>query len=417
MANEKIIAANGVSDEDVAHIRLLIRKSVGQLSYSWRWGADSRADLLVVDTSNFAGQMACSRAKVTGMRVVVVCDVGADHEGDPAFVRPFKQENVVAVLNQATATATSITTEDDAGSGYFQNNSPEFEGIGELPDFKIMEDSPGHTPLDNNVAPGLDEMLREHPIADSNHDDKSQQFDQSADVDGSGDQTRRSALRADRDRETLAVPLSAPSSARVPERKQNIEDLSVYRLREFLEGELIHGPMQITRPGAGVLTLDPKNQVFHSAGRLSGLEIYCRESFRLSDWRRLTTSEMNVLREAQPGHPYQRLIWLEALLHSNGRLASNLDPGGTFELTRWFELASDYPSYARISAALMRPQRLHEIVASCECEMSAVFDVVNAYDAIGWIKWTPRRSRHFEDEKKPKKASLLSRLRNPFGKS
>ncbi|MGB3046523.1 hypothetical protein, partial [Dokdonella sp.] len=188
-------------------------------------------------------------------------------------------------------------------------------------------------------------------------------------------------------------------------------------LREFLEGELIHGPMQISWPGAGSLTLDPKHQVFHSAGRLNELEIYCRESSRLSDWRRLTTAELNALRESQPGQAYQKLLWLEVLLHSNGRLASNLDPGGTFQLTCGFDLAGDYPGYDRISQALMQPHRLHEVAASCACEMSAVFDVVNGYDAIGWLKWTPRRSRHPEDEAESKKPSFLSRLRKPFSKS
>ncbi len=417
MVNGKIIAANGVSDEDVAHIRLLIRKSAEQLSHPWRWGDDSQADLLVVDTSNFAGQMAQSRAKSSGMRVVVVRDADADHEGDPALVRPFKQNNLVSVLNQATATAEPLKTQVPVETGFFQSNSSEFEGIAELPEFKMMDDTAEHRPVDANVAVGLDELFRDNPVVDPYPELKSETFDQSASVEGTGNPTRRSALRADQDREALAVPLSVPSSARVPERKQNLEDLSVHRLREFLVGELIHGPMQIAWPGAGALTLDPKNQVFHSEDRLSDLEIYCRESSRLSDWRRLTTSEMNALRESRPGQPYQKLIWLEALLHSNGRLASNLDPGGTFELTRWFDLAREYPGYAQISAALMQPQRLHEIVASCKCEMSAVFDVVNAYDAIGWLKWTPRRSRHLEDEGKLKKSSFLSRLRNPFGKN
>jgi hypothetical protein len=416
LPNEKIIAANGVSDEDVAHIRLLIRKSAEQLSHPWRWGSDAHADLLVVDTSNFAGQMARSRAKVTGMRVAVVCDAGDDQDGDPALLRPFKAENLVAVLNQATASAATLTGQVRGDSGYFQNSSNEFEGIAELPHFKL--DAPAaHRPADANVAPGLDELLKDHPAADPYANLKPQKFDQSARIDGSGEPTRRSALRADQDRESLAVPLSVASAARVPERKQNLEDLSVYRLREFLEGELIHGPMQISWPGAGSLTLDPKHQVFHSAGRLNELEIYCRESSRLSDWRRLTTAEMNALRESQPGQAYQKLLWLEVLLHSNGRLASNLDPGGTFQLTCGFDLASDYPAYDRISQVLMQPHRLHEVAASCACEMSSVFDVVNGYDAIGWLKWTPRRSRHHEDEAESKKSSFLSRLRKPFGKS
>ncbi|MCB1571398.1 MAG: hypothetical protein KDI72_10250, partial [Xanthomonadales bacterium] len=101
MANEKTIATIGVSDEDVAHLRLLMRKAAGELRNDWRWGSDTRADLLVVDPAGFAGQMARTRAKTTGMRVAIVCDPGAPTEGDPALYRPLKVANVIDVLNAA----------------------------------------------------------------------------------------------------------------------------------------------------------------------------------------------------------------------------------------------------------------------------------------------------------------------------
>ena len=67
---------------------------------------------------------------------------------------------------------------------------------------------------------------------------------------------------------------------------------------------------------------------------------------------------------------------------------------------------------------MMQSMRLHEIAASCHCEMSEVFNVVNAYDAIGFLKWTPRAPRHTEPEKKITGMSGFGRrLRNLFGKS
>jgi hypothetical protein len=414
LSTEKVIAAIGVSDEDVAHIRLLIRKASAELNHAWRWGSDSQADLLVVDTSNFAGQMARSRAKVTGMRAVVVCDSGADTEGDPAFFRPFKPENIVEVLNQASGDSVSIGARARASSDYFQSQTREFEMDGSHDDLRLINEDVDQRSIGADVAPGLDELLRDNPLANPRLAPKPLKFDQNADVDGAGDQTRRSALRADRDRESLAIPLTDVSAARIPAKKLNAEDQSRHRLREYLEGTLLGGPVQIGWEDAGVLTLDPKNQVFHCADPLRGLEVYCRESLRRSDWQRLTTAELAEIRETQAAQPYKLLVWLDVLLHSSGRLASNLDPGGSFSLTRTLEIARDYPGHARISAAMMQPARLHEIAASCGCEMGTVFDVVNAYDAIGWLKWTPRPSRHAEEA--PKK-SLLGRLRNPFGKS
>jgi hypothetical protein len=38
--------------------------------------------------------------------------------------------------------------------------------------------------------------------------------------------------------------------------------------------------------------------------------------------------------------------------------------------------------------------RLHEIARKAEATMVEVFDVVNAYDAIGLLEWQPRASRH-----------------------
>jgi hypothetical protein len=414
LSNEKVIAAIGVSDEDVAHIRLLIRKASAELSHPWRWGSDSRADLLIVDTSNFAGQMARSRAKVTGMRAVVVLEDGADAEGDPAFYRPFKPENIVNVLNQAIDTSESLRSRVRAGSEFFQSQPREFEVDGNQEDLRLINQEADSRSSAADVAPGLDELLRDNPLANPRLAPNPLRFDQNSDIDGSGDPTRRSELRSDRDRESLAIPLSEISAARIPAKKLNDEDQSRHRLREYLEGALLGGPVQVAWEDSGVLTLDPKNHVFHCADPLRGLEIYCKESLRRSDWHRLTTAELAEIRETQPARPYTLLVWLDVLLQSSGRLASNLDPGGTFSLTQMLEIARDYPAHARISAALMRPTRLHEIAASCGCEMGTVFDVVNAYDAIGWLKWTPRPSRHFEEA--PKK-SLLSRLRNPFGKS
>ena len=64
---------------------------------------------------------------------------------------------------------------------------------------------------------------------------------------------------------------------------------------------------------------------------------------------------------------------------------------------------------------MLTPGRLHEIAANSNASMSDVFDVVNAFDAIGLIEWQPRAPRG-EPIDEPKRG-LFKRLRNPFGKS
>ena len=416
MANEKTIATIGVSDEDVAHLRLLMRKAASELRNDWRWGSDTRADLLVVDPAGFAGQMARTRAKTTGMRVAIVCDPGAPTEGDPALYRPLKVANVIDVLNAAAAGSSVSAPGVGAVGSLFLGEHEDGQFELEQPADAFPEEGKVQRRPGSEIAPGLDELIRGNPLADPYVNLKPARLDESTAIENTGNQTRRSELRADRERESQAVPLDQSAPARAPVKSADGVDHSPHRLREYLEGNLLGGPVQIAWPDAGVLTLDPKHKVYHSAEPLQKLEVYCRESPRRSDWRRLTTTELTEIRESQPSQPYQKLIWLDVLLHSDGKLASHLDPGGTYELVRWLEIARDYPHYARISAAMMQPARLHEISAACGCPMGEVFAVVNAYDAIDCLKKTPRPSRHAEAEEAKPRSSFLDRLRKPFGK-
>ncbi|WP_423925934.1 hypothetical protein [Dokdonella sp.] len=418
MPNEKVISTIGVNDEDAAHLRLLMRRAASDLTHAWRWGTDTGADLLAVDISNFAGQMARARAKVTGMRVAVVCDADTPTDGDPAFVRPFKLDNVIEVLNQATeATSANLMRAASTVEEFYHDDvSGEPDQAGES-GFPFQSDEVPRGSASADVAQGLDEMIRGNPLADPYANLKPARLGSSTTVEETGLSTKRSELRSDREREAQATPLGHSAPTRSPRKPSAADERSAHHLREYLEGDLIAGPVQIAWSGSAVLTLDPKHQVYHCTRSMRDIEAYFRKSPRRDEWRRLTSAEIAQIRETQPAQPYHKLVWLDVVLHSEGKLASGLDPGGTFELTRWMEIARDYPQLARISAALMQPVRLHEIASSCGVEMSQVFDVVNAYDAIGCLKKTPRVSRHAESDQDRQKSSFLQRLRNPFGKS
>ena len=47
--------------------------------------------------------------------------------------------------------------------------------------------------------------------------------------------------------------------------------------------------------------------------------------------------------------------------------------------------------------------------------MDAVFNLVNAYEAIGLIEWTPRQRRHDPPPEDERKSGLLGKLGWPFG--
>lgn len=414
MASDKIISTIGVPDEDVAHLRLLMRKAAGRLTHNWRWGTDTGANLLVIDKSGFEGQMALSRARVTGVRVAIICSEGESSDGEFALRRPLRLESVMEMLEQISAGTAALGLRPQASDEMLEaslrdagllleDSSLPFEGEGVA----------GQRTADPEVAQGLEDFIRGNPDADPLVMSNLPRLDPNARIEKIDGQTAASSQRADRDRELIGTPLGEPRALR---RTLDGEPAAGHRLREYLDGNLLLGPAQIAWPDAGVLSLDPKQKVYHCAEPLAELEIYCRKRSKRGDWRRLTTAELNALRSSQPAQPYEKLVWLDVLINSGGRLASHLDPGGTFQLVRWIDIAQDYPQYARITQAMMQPGRLHEIAAACNCAMDKVFAVTNAYDAIGCLKWTPRPPRHAEPAETGKAAKLLGRLRKPFGK-
>ena len=402
---EKRIAVVGVSDEETAHLRLLLRKAAGELSNAWRWSSESGADLLIVDPSSFAGQMARSRATAAGMRVAIFSDEPV-LDNDLVLRRPLRVANVVTVLNQVARMATGEgDIESQKRDFYFRDISE-----GDLSDVDGLEmaESDSHAPT-SDAAPGLEELLRIDPVEVKEAARVKGSLDDNTTVFGTGGPTARSEARG---REAHDV-FSRTRDETPPETvlmRGGATDMTRHSLRIYLDSDVLGGPARIALPDSPPLVLDPKLKMFHSTGRLAELEPYCRTALRPADWHTLTSAELAELRVAEPAQPYLRLIWLYVLVHSEGQLARHLDPGGTYRLKRWIEIERDFSAYFRIASTLLQPARLHEIAAASGASMADVFDAVNAFDAIGLIEWRPRVPRGGEPVEEAK-SGLLQRLR------
>jgi hypothetical protein len=393
------IAVVGVSDEEAAHLRLLMRKCAKDLDAVWRWGSEDHADLIVVDPASFAGQMTRTRAQTAGMRCAVFAT--AEVEGaDLILRRPLQTANVIAVLNEVTGARPN--------AAQIAPNSADFytRDIGEITHSADVAATDAPRPRDaqgSGEAPAQGLELRGAPPRAARP--------LALDPDAATMLGARAEEHAPPADGAPAAMRPAPSK-NYASRAAMLADTAPRSLRAYLDEDLLGGPARIVLADAPALALDPKLKVFHAPGGLSTLEPYCRTTLRLCDWQPLTTAELGQWRVTQPAQPYSRLLWLDALVHSQGNLAAHLDPGGTYRLTRWVEIEKDLSRYFRIASAMLQPARLHEIAAASGAPMADVFDLVNAYDAIGLIEWQPRARR----EEKPA-PGFLQRLRNPFAKS
>lgn len=425
MRIDKNLVVIGLSDEDTAHLRLLMRKGAEQLQHRWRWGSEEGADLVIVDPNAFAGQMARTRALAAGMRVAVLTDEATPSTTELRLHRPMKLANVVDVLNQSGGGLALVAQMGNVSDDlYLEFAATPSHKLDPPENLLRLLDEDGADPaalglhVDEVPPPDADTLFKRDSAAHKPRFSVPLSLDENTYVER-GESSSRSDVRVRDSVEGMARQASAPGPNTLPPVKRGsalAQDTTRHPLRAYLEGRLLAGPAQIRFDGSPALTLDPKNAQFYSEGGLGQLEAYAVAPLSRADWRTLTTTEFAQVRDSVGAHPYQHLVWLEALVASGGRLASQLDPGGSYRLKHWIELDRDVRQHQRIARAMMQPARLNEIAANAGVSMAEVFDVVNAYYAIGLVEWEARAS--LRAAAKPESSGgLLARLKRPFGKS
>jgi hypothetical protein len=412
VASERYLAVIGLSEEDTAHLRLLLRMVAGQLHNRWRWGAEENADLIIVDPAEMPGQIARNRAYSGGRRCAVYSESETLRDGELRLPRPPKAESLVAMLNDTGATATNL------GAPVIQQKDDFYDLESFTPEFEIEDEETAearsrqreHTP-----APGLDEVLKPDAAATKPQFAVPMQLDDETAVARGGGHSARSERRVADSVEGFRKPGKQEGINMTPlDVRGTTAEGGKHALRQYLSRSLLGGPASISLKGAPVLTLDPKEKVFHAAGHLRELTPYCMLDLPHTAWHPVTTQELARLRIEHPAQAYSHLIWLDVLVHSEGRLAPHLDPGGRYKLKCWPQIEHDYPNHLRIATAMTHPAKLNEIAAASGAPMGDVFAMVNAYDAIGLIDVERRLPRH---DAPASSSGLLARLRKPFGKN
>ncbi|HEY6985180.1 MAG TPA: hypothetical protein VH375_03785 [Rhodanobacteraceae bacterium] len=190
-----------------------------------------------------------------------------------------------------------------------------------------------------------------------------------------------------------------PSEAEAPDPRASFQTPRAPRICTDFQSLVQRGALTIERQGLPRLVIDPAAGNYHANAPLSRLEPYFLDPLKPSECRQLPSSRLEEMRGTAPGRPLVHLHWMSALLRSNGCLGAHLDPGGTYRVQRWMSVYGEYRKQYRIATMMLRPLRLHEIARKADAKMVDVFDVVNAYDAIGLLEWEPRKSRYAAAER------------------
>ncbi|MBS0576543.1 MAG: hypothetical protein JSS45_09005 [Proteobacteria bacterium] len=397
MANTRIIHCVGASDEDTAHLRLLLRSAIIHLIDAWRWGPEDRADLVVADVRSLVGDSALRRSQQRGVVCATIVEAADPAPAGKFLRKPLRRDDFVALLNTVGSSTVAPLALVSQGEDFFDLDLGEAAfDASELPSIEVSLARDDR----ERAQDAFDSIFHRDPEAEKSVFLMPEKLDADAGVEFVRDTTARSESRAD----AYGNPFVRggvddanvdPTFLRGIERV--FDDDQAQPLAAYLQPGRLGGPAIIEWPGAAVLVLDPKARVFHCEGRLPSLERYFRQPIRAGDWTRLVSSELATWRARAPARPYQRLIWMDRFIGSNGYLAAHLDPGGLYRLTRWLELAQDYPRAFRIGANMIVPQRLGDIAHVSEVSLAEVFDVVNAYEAIGYVEWSRRQRSRPED--------------------
>ncbi len=426
MSATKTIAVVGVSEESTAFLRLLMRKLSSKSTTKWVWGNEDGADLVIIDPTVLVGEGARIRAESAGVQYAVLLEADAVAEDTLVLRHPLDADQLAHVLAAATVTRQVDAAITHVDENFYEQQAPSWpEPTAQTPGGDIFAERMHQAKaamLGVGAVDGLEVVIKREKELRLQPDYRHFKLDE-ATVDGVGAATPGASNRRAESKAVDRGDLNAGfSNARDGSLMMNSALIGGAAEKEegeipfFFAADVLGGPAQIQLGNSPALTLDPKNEVFHADASLSALEPYCRGKLQRSAWKKLMTIDLNSVRASAPSRPYWHLSWLHALLQSNGRLGTHLDPGGTYRLKEQVFIEPGYRSHGMIAAVMDNPLRLNEISATAKVRMEAVFDIINAYDAVGKIEWTQRQRLNAQPTIDEKKNGILDRLKWPFGK-
>lgn len=379
MSKQQIIQCVGTSEEDTAHLRLTLRVVREELDDHWAWGTEAKATLVIVDPIRLIGEAALRRATQRGVACAQLINESEPKPPEGLYLRrPLSRSAFVSLLNLVSKGGPAVHVSED-----YHDEFQELD-LGAVDLSALEQAHPGvvrYGDGDDSATPASPPAAARAPEA----------VPAPAPV-----AAAPVAAKADKASEAeQAVRKQIDQMPGAQARKQ-FDPKARFPLIFYLEKGVFSGPARIELPGAPALVVDPDEEVFLARGLLRMLEPYASEPLKFGDWKLLSDPEWELVRRSASARPYVRLKWMDSFIHSDGFLAKHLDPAASYRLNNRLDLAGDYPRAFRVGTHMTVPRKLHEVARMSAVGLAEVFDVINAYESIGYVECTlgerPRRA-------------------------
>ena len=388
MKRERIVEFVGGSEEEIAYLRLSLRKAARQLLDAWRLRRedDSHVDLLVIadlgerGSSSLAGDVSPRRVRLidpafgaagmetapwplsldTLVRLFNLSSAGIDVPA--AVIAPVIQQNVYDELFEPTPSARWLT----GGLDLEQVPTPDFNEPWQPP--PLLTESALMLEAEN--------LFRREAEPGSADAFKSIRLQNRMKIESSDGNTV-GGISTKEPHPASDTQMDARNKLSPQEAEQR------YPLAAYLGDRLLPGPARIETCHV-VLTLDPRNRQYYATESLGGFEDCCRELLRRGDWVSVSFSDIVELKGRVRPRPYAELQWLCAYLDDSAATCEFV-AGTRYRLIQQIDLAPDYPRAACIAHELAQRCTLELAAAAAGVQLAEARRVAAAFDTLGFL--------------------------------
>lgn len=383
MKREHIVEFVGGNEEEIAYLRLSLRKAARQLLETWRLRRedDSHVDLLLIYDVGDPGS-----APLTGevaQRRVRLIDPAFGAAGMETAPWPLALETLIRLLNLSSV---GISTPAPTAGPVIEHNVYDelFEptpsqrwltgdhDLAHLPNLDFNDTwQPPPMPTESALMLEAENLFRREVDSGSKDAFKSIRLQDKARIEAA-------------DRSISGGPSTGDPTPTDSRNKLGPENADKrYSLAAYLGDRLLPGPARIEACHV-VLTLDPRNRQYYATGSLRTFEDCCRQTLRRGDWQSVSFSEIAELKARLKPRPYAELQWLCAYLDANAA-TEEFAATTRYRLIQQIELADDYPRAAWIARELAQRCTLEVAAAAAGAPLAEAQRVAAAFDTLGFL--------------------------------